>query len=102
MSKEEGSSLKFIAGMFSGLVSGFVLGLLFAPKSGNEIRETLSSKSKELKDLTVSRFEEFQQISKGKIVDVTGSIQTKANKISSKLDELAKRGTDVLIQDEVQ
>ena len=102
MSKEEGSSLKFIAGMLSGLVSGFVLGLLFAPKSGNEIRETLSSKSKELKDLTVSRFEEFQQISKGKIVDVTGSIQTKANKISSKLDELAKRGTDVLIQDEVQ
>ena len=102
MSKEEGSFLKFIAGMLSGLVSGFVLGLLFAPKSGNEIRETLSSKSKELKDLTVSRFEEFQQISKGKIVDVTGNIQTRANKISSRLDEMAKRGTNVLIQDEVQ
>ncbi len=102
MSKEEGSFLKFIAGMFSGLVSGFVLGLLFAPKSGNEMRETLSNKSKELKDLTVNRFEEFQQINKGKVVDVTSSIQARTNKISSKLDELARRGTDILIQDEIR
>ena len=102
MSKEEGSLFKFVAGMFSGLVSGLILGLLFAPKPGNEMRENLTNKSKELKDLTLSRFEEFQQISKGKAVEMAGNIQTKANKISSKLDELARRGTDVLIQDEVQ
>ena len=98
MSKEEGSFFKF----FAGLVSGFVLGLLFAPKPGNEMRETLSNKSRELKDLTINRFEEFQQIGKGKVVDVTGSIQARPSKISSKLDELARRGTDILIQDEIQ
>ena len=97
MSKEEGSFLKFLAG----LVSGFVLGMLFAPKPGNEMREALSNKSKKLKDLTVNRFEELQQISRGKVVDVTGTFQTKANRISSKLDELARRGTDILIQDEI-
>ena len=102
MSREEGSFFKFITGMFSGLVSGLVLGLLFAPKPGKETREDLTNKSKELKDYTMNRFEEFQQISKGKAVEMTGTIQSKANKISSKLDELARRGTDILIQDEVQ
>ena len=102
MSKEEGNFFKFVAGVFSGLVSGVVLGLLFAPKPGKEIREDLTNKSRELKDYTMNKFAEFQQISRGKAVEMTGTIQTKASKISSKLDELARHGTDILIQDEVQ
>ena len=102
MSKEEGSFLKFVLGMFSGLVSGIVAGFLLAPKPGKEMREDLVNKSKELKSFTKDRLEEFQQISTGKAVEMAGNIQTRAGKISSKLDELARRGTDVLIQDEVQ
>ncbi len=102
MSKEEGSIFRFVFGMVSGLISGIVLGLLVAPKPGKEVRENLVNKSNELKDFTKNRFEEFQQISKGKAVEMAGNIQTKASKISSKLDELARRGTDILIQDEVQ
>ena len=102
MSKEEGSFFKFVFGMFSGLISGLVIGLLAAPKPGKEIREDLVNKSKELKEFTKGRFEEFQQISQGKAVEMAGTIQTKAGKISLKLDELARRGTDILIQDEVQ
>ena len=102
MSKEEGSFFKFVFGMFSGLISGLVLGLLVAPKPGKEMREDLVSKSKDLKDFTRNRLEEFQEISKGKAVEMAGTIQTKASKISSRLDELARRGTDILIQDEVQ
>ena len=102
MSKEEGSFFKFVFGMFSGLVSGLVLGLLFAPKPGKETRDDLINKSKELKEFTKDKLEEFQELSKGKAVEMAGGIQTRANKIGSKLDELARRGTDVLIQDEVQ
>ena len=98
MSKKERSFFQFVLGMISGLA----LGLLLAPKPGKEVREDLASKSKELKKLTRDRLEEFQQISQGKVIEMAGNIQTKANKISSKLDELARRGTDVLIQDEVQ
>ena len=102
MSKEEGSIFKFAFGMFSGLISGLVLGFLAAPKPGKEMREDLATKSNELKEFTKGRLEEFQQISRGKAVEMAGNIQTKASKISSKLDELARRGTDILIQDEIQ
>ena len=98
MSKKERGFFQFVLGMISGLA----LGLLLAPKPGKEVREGLASKSKELKKLTRDRLEEFQQISQGKVIEMAGNIQTKANKISSKLDELARRGTDILIQDEVQ
>ena len=102
MSKEEGSFFKFVFGMFSGVISGLVLGLLVAPKPGKEMREDLVAKSSELKEFTKDRLGEFQQVSRGKAVEMAGNIQTKASKISSKLDELARRGTDILIQDEVQ
>lgn len=102
MSRERGSFLKFALGMISGVVSGLVVGLLLAPKTGKEMREDLASKSKELKEFTKERFEEFQHLSTGKAVEVAGSIQSRANKISTKLDELARRETDILIQDEVQ
>ena len=98
MSKKERSFFQFVLGMISGLA----LGLLLAPKPGKDMRENLTSKSKKLKEFTKDKIEEFQQISKGKAVEMAGNIQTRANKISSKLDELARRGTDILIQDEVQ
>ena len=66
MSKEEGSIFRFVFGMFSGIISGIVLGLLVAPKPGKEMREELSHKSKELKEFTKGRFEEFQQNKQGK------------------------------------
>ena len=98
MLKKEGSIFKFAFGF----VSGFVLGLLFAPKSGRELRGDLLNKSKEFKKITMDKLEEIQQISKSNTFRIPANIQVRANKISSKLDELARRGTDILIQDEVQ
>lgn len=92
MSKgEEGSMFKFIAGLVSGVVSGIVLGLLIAPKQGSKMRE-------ELKD----KFLELQELSCGQADRVATTIQEKASRISTKLDELVKRGSEVLIQDEIQ
>ena len=98
MSKKERGFFQFVLG----IISGLALGLLLAPKPGKDIRENLTNKSKELKEFTKDKIEELQQISKGKAIEMAGNIQTRANKISSKLDELARRGTDILIQDEVQ
>lgn len=72
MSKESSNVLNFLFGLVSGIVTGTIIGLLSAPKSGEEIRE-----------------------------GVKYTLHEKATKISSKLDELAKRGSDVLVQDEL-
>lgn len=84
MSKDEGSIFKFMFGLVSGMISGVVLGLLLAPKTGKEMRKDLKIKS-------------YTQAEK-----VASTIHEKAGKISSKLDELAKRGSEVLVQDEIQ
>ena len=91
MAKDEGSFLKFVFGLFSGVVSGIVFGLLVAPKPGKEMREDLINKSKELK-----------VYGKEQAVKAAGTIQEKANRISTKLDELSNRGSEVLIKDEIQ
>jgi len=60
VSKEEGGILKFVFGLFSGMISGIAIGLLLAPKKGEEFREDLKIKSMELKDLTKEKLSEFQ------------------------------------------
>lgn len=102
MSKGERSLVKFLFGTISGLISGFILGLLFAPKTGRKLREDLLNKSKDLQDLTRSKLFNFQQYGRGKAQEASASISKKTGKISLRLDELARRGTDVLIQDEIQ
>ena len=102
MAKEEGSFLKFLFGLFSGVVSGIVVGLLVAPKPGKEMREDLANRSRELKDITKGKISELKVYGKDQAVKVAGTIQEKASRISTKLDELSKHGSEVLIQDEVQ
>ncbi len=102
MSKDEGGFLKFVFGLFSGVVSGIVVGLLVAPKTGKEMREDLLIKSKELKDLTKDKISELKVYGKDQAVKVAGTIQEKAGRISTKLDELSKHGSEVLIRDEIQ
>ncbi len=102
MAKEEGSFFKFVFGLFSGIVSGIVAGLLIAPKPGKEMREDLVSKSKEFKDLTKDKISELKVYGKDQAVKVAGTIQEKASRISTKLDELSKHGSEVLIKDEIQ
>lgn len=101
MSKEDGNILKFGLGLFSGLISGTVIGLLFAPKSGKELREDLLDKSKELKDLSEGKISEIKDYTKVQASKVALTVQEKASKISSRLDEFSKRGSDVLVQDEL-
>jgi gas vesicle protein len=47
MNKDFG--IGFLYGAVTGIIIGSVLGLLYAPKSGEETREIISSKASELK-----------------------------------------------------
>ncbi|MBI1857703.1 MAG: YtxH domain-containing protein [Candidatus Melainabacteria bacterium] len=102
MSKEEGNIFTFAVGLISGMVTGVVLGLLSAPKTGDETREGLAYKISNLKEKAKGKFSKLQEYGKDGMTRVKSDLQERASVISSKLDELAKRGSDVLIQDEIQ
>ena len=102
MSKHEESMIGFLAGALTGIISGLVCGLIFAPKPGIEMRKDISGRAKDLQNYTKEKLTNIRQAGAGTAKEVTSGIHERANKISLKLDELARRGTDVLIQDEVQ
>lgn len=102
MAKDEGNIITFGVGLISGIVTGVVIGLLSAPKPGEDTREKLSLKIKEFKARAKDKLVDLQEIGKDRMSKVKSNLQDKAQNISSRLDELAKRGSEVLIQDEVQ
>ncbi len=58
MSEERSSS--FFSGFLWGAVVGFVLGVLYAPRSGVETREILKEKTKELGTITKDKLEDIK------------------------------------------
>jgi len=51
----------FIKGMLLGLGVGAVLGMLYAPKSGKELREDIKRKSDEAKKKGQEQFQKYRQ-----------------------------------------
>jgi len=58
VSEERSSS--FFSGFLWGAVVGFVLGVLYAPRSGVETREILKEKTKELGTITKDKIEDIK------------------------------------------
>lgn len=101
MSKEEGSLIKFFVGLMSGLVTGTIIGLLSAPKRGEDTRETISFKAKELRGRTKDKVIGIKDLGKDGVERIKNSLRDKAHKLSVKLDDIAKQGSEVLIRDEI-
>ncbi len=57
---EENKTSAFLSGFLWGALTGFVLGVLYAPRSGVETREMLKEKSKELGVITKDKVEDFK------------------------------------------
>ncbi len=57
---EENKTGIFLSGFLWGAVAGFVLGVLYAPRSGVETREILKEKTKELGVITNDKIEEVK------------------------------------------
>ncbi len=108
-----------LTSLLFGLSAGFVLGILFAPKSGKETRKEIMEKSEELikksknslnefegktKDYVdkskvtlaelKSKGEDFAEKSKGKIVGVSKVIGSGVKKAGKKIKKIVEKGKD--------
>lgn len=78
---------KFLAGFVIGGVVGSVIGILLAPQSGEETRELLSEKSKDIYDKAQSTVNEIQN----KADDIVSDMQNKGDELVEKLQELINK-----------
>ncbi len=72
---EENKTGVFLSGFLWGAIAGFVIGILYAPRSGVETREILKEKTKELGVITKDKIEDVKSRGRdlltGKGVEIT-------------------------------
>ncbi len=85
--KEEGKSyfLAILITLLSGLFVGFIVGILFSPKPGKEIRKDIKDKS-----------EEFVKKSKEGVTDTIDKTKEFIEKSRSKLEEVKGKGKEII------
>lgn len=95
--KEEGKSyfLAILITLLAGLSVGFVLGILFSPKPGKEIRKDIKDKSEEFIKKskegatdTIDKTKEFVEKSRGKFKEVKGKGKELIKKSKEKVEAL--------------
>jgi len=100
MSENRGDLLK---GLFIGGLVGVVLGILFAPKSGKEIRADIIRKTDELLDQAKEGYE--NALEKGKAVcetavqrlkDLEISAKEKMEEVEGQINEFAQQGSEIV------
>ena len=69
--------LKYFIVFFSGIVTGGVLGILLAPKSGKETRDDLIKQSNEFSDLTKKELARIHELGYSRIDRLTKSVHKK-------------------------
>ncbi len=70
-------ALKYILIFFAGLLTGGVIGVLLAPKSGKEMRDDIVSKSNEFTNLTKKELAKIHEMGYSRIESLTKSISNK-------------------------
>jgi gas vesicle protein len=93
--KSESNANGIIIALFSGIVIGGVLGILFAPKSGKETRKEIVDKGTELYEKSkdnieamVEKSKEFVDKSKDKIDEAMKTVTTKVEDAKQKIDDV--------------
>jgi gas vesicle protein len=79
MLEEKGSTKGFLLGVLAGGITGGLIALLYAPKSGRELRQDIGKKKDEL----VGDAEEYIDIAKSKASDIIASSRKKADELIS-------------------
>lgn len=77
MLEERGSTKGFLLGMLAGGVAGGLIALLYAPKSGRELRNDIGRKKDELWEDA----EEYVDKAKSKATDIIASSRKKADEL---------------------
>jgi len=68
----------------NGVIVGLVLGVLFAPDSGNETRKKIAKKAGDIKDTAVDKYNDIADT----VADQYGRLKTKAQNIMGKGEEV--------------
>ena len=86
------SGFAFMAGVVIGAAVGAVAGLLFAPTTGEEARNRLVDKSKDLADELQDKFEDLKDTVTDVLEDVKDAAQSKLEEVKetakTKIDEV--------------
>ncbi len=104
------SSTKFLEGLLLGGVLGFVGGILFAPKSGRELRKDLQDNSDELykqagssisdfKDRGQQAMQDFQSKGDAVLKQATQQFQETRDQLTQKISEISGKPGKVSVQD---
>ncbi len=106
MLEEKGTAKGFLLGILAGGITGGLIALLYAPKSGRELRSDIGRKKDEL----IDDAEEYLDIAKNKASDIIASGRKKADELISdakkKADYISKgaenlyvHGKDVVVDE---
>jgi gas vesicle protein len=81
----------WLKGLLIGGLVGVVVGLLFAPKSGKELREDISEKAKDLADQVKDEYEGALEKSKKGFESVISRLKDLELKAAKKAEEIEKK-----------
>ena len=104
------SSGRFFEGLIVGGILGFLFGMLAAPKSGADLRRQLADDSEDiyknasdsisdLKKKSTQAITDVQQKSGDVIKKATDTVQGAKDTVSNKLQEMAGKSAQVLVDD---
>ncbi|MBX9571630.1 MAG: YtxH domain-containing protein [Candidatus Obscuribacterales bacterium] len=104
------SSTRFLEGLLLGGILGFLGGILFAPKSGKELRRELAEGSDELyknastgisdfKDRGQQAVQDLQSRGDAAIKQATAQFQETRDQLSQKLQELGGKSGKIGVQE---
>lgn len=94
--RSESNASGILIALFSGIVIGGVLGILFAPKSGKETRKDIADKSVEIYEKSKENVESMLEKSKEFVDKSKEKIDEAVKSMSSKVDEAKKKIDDVV------
>jgi gas vesicle protein len=81
----------WLKGFLIGGLVGVVVGLLYAPKSGKELREDISEKAKDLADKVKDEYEDVLEKSKKGFESVISRLKELELKAAKKAEEMEKK-----------